>query len=415
MSSLKEMGERAKHASCDLKNASSGQKNSALSNIAWLLRTEEQPVLTANEKDIQIAIQNGMSSSMLDRLTLDSTRIQAMAAAIDSLIRMPDPIGVVLEGKRLPNGLDMIKRSVPLGVVGMIYEARPNVTVDSAVLCLKSGNCCILRGGKEAIHTNTALVRLLQRGLEDAGLPIDCIQLIEDTSHQTAVELMTLKDYLDVLIPRGGKNLIQSVVQNATVPVIETGAGVCHTYIDKHADISMGISIALNSKASRPSVCNAMETLLIHQAVAPEFLELFHQECMAKNIELRGCEQTVRLLGNAVSLATQEDWSTEYGDLILSVRVVSSMQKAIQHIEKYSTHHSECIVTKNYLRAQIFTDLVDSAVVYVNSSTRFTDGEEFGLGAEIGISTQKLHARGPMGLSALTSYKYILSGNGHIR
>ena len=351
---------------------------------------------------------------MLDRLKLSPERINGMADAVRSVISLPDPVGTVLDGKTLPNGLKLYKTRVPLGVVAIIYEARPNVTADAASLCLKSGNCVILKGGKEAINSNIAIASVMRAALEGTAVPPDCVQLIEDTSRAAASELMTLNGYIDVLIPRGGAGLIKAVVKNATVPVIETGAGNCHTYVDKYADVDMAANIVFNAKTSRPSVCNACETVIVHRDIAEKALPAIKRRLDEKNVELRGDDYARSILPD-IKPAAPEDWETEYLDYILAVKTVDSIDEAIAHIARYSTGHSECIVTGNYEMAQKFVSEVDSAAVYVNASTRFTDGGEFGFGAEIGISTQKLHARGPMGLPELTSMKYTVYGSGQIR
>lgn len=415
MTMLQQMGERAKSASRILGGVSTGQKNQALLAIAALLEQETAAILASNAEDVVIGEQNGTSPAMLDRLRLTEARIRDIAQAVREVVALPDPVGIVQGGSTRPNGLSITKISVPMGVVGMIFEARPNVTVDAAVLCLKSSNACILRGGKEAIHSSIALTNIMRRALENTGLPADCIQLVEDTSRASSLEMMKLNGYLDVLIPRGGAGLIRSVVENATVPVIETGIGNCHVYVDATADIDMAVSIVNNAKTSRPSVCNAIENVLVHKDIAAAFLPKMKQALDAHQVELRGCPKTVEILGNSVRCASDEDYDTEFLDYILAVKVVDSLDEAIDHINAHGTKHSECIVTKDYQSGQRFTSLVDAAAVYINASTRFTDGGEFGLGAEIGISTQKLHARGPMGLTDLTTYKYILRGEGQIR
>ena len=415
MTSIQEMGRRAKEVSVTLRNITTMQKNQALQAIAEDLLRFQGEILAANDQDLAKARENGMSLAMQDRLRLTEERVQAMAQGALQVAKLDDPVGRVLDGKTLPNGLRMQKVAVPMGVVGMIYEARPNVTVDAACLCLKSGNCCLLRGGKEAMNSNQALARVMRAALERTGLSPDCIQLVEDASRQSAQEMMRLNGLLDVLIPRGGAGLIRSVVENATVPVIETGTGNCHVYVDASADLQMAVDIIVNAKTSRPSVCNAAETLLVHKDVAERFLPMAQKALAEKHVELRGCERTMEILQQGVTPATQEDYATEFLDYILAVRVVDDLQEAIQHINTYSTGHSECIVTNDYRSSECFTQQVDCAAVYVNASTRFTDGGEFGFGAEIGISTQKLHARGPMGLQELTTTKYILLGQGQIR
>jgi len=415
MNELTKMGERAKGSASVLAGLLSVKKNEALLAVAKALRQHCGEILCANALDLEAAEQNGMSAAMKDRLRLSEERIASIADAVEEVVMLEDPVGKVLGGETRPNGLQIRKVSVPLGVVGIIFESRPNVTVDCAALCLKSGNACILRGGKEAFHSNKALSDVIRGALCSAGLPADCVQLVPDTSRETAREMMRLGGYIDVLIPRGGAGLITSVVQNATVPVIETGLGNCHIYVDEAADVAMAVDIVDNAKTSRPSVCNAVETVLVHEAVAPEFLPQMKERLDRSNVELRGCAETRRILGDGVKAATQEDYAAEFNDYILALRVVRDMGSAIAHIARYSTGHSEAIVTGSYAAAQAFTGAVDSTTVYVNASTRFTDGGEFGLGAEIGISTQKLHARGPMGLQALTSSKYIVSGSGQIR
>jgi glutamate-5-semialdehyde dehydrogenase len=412
---LTEIGKRAKAAASCLAGATTEQKNQVLEAIAAILEARMPPVLAGNATDMAAAGDNGVSIAMQDRLLLTEPRLREIAAAVRYVKSLDDPIGKVLDGRAIAGGMQMIRRTVPLGVIAMIYESRPNVTVDGAVLCLKSGNACILRGGKEAIHSNLALVALMREAVESAGLPADCIQLVEDTSRESATALMRLDGYVDLLFPRGGKGLISSVVQNATVPTIETGAGNCHIFVDESADLAMAASVLDNAKTSRPGVCNAVETLLVHRAVAETFLPLAADTLAHAHVELRGCPETLAILGDRAIPATEEDWATEYDDYILAIKVVGSLSEAITHIETYSTHHSEAILTRNVDNARIFCDQVDSAAVYVNASTRFTDGGVFGLGAEIGISTQKLHARGPMGLAHLTSYKYILTGNGQVR
>lgn len=414
MYDLVSLGKAARAASYQLRTSDTNTRNKALCLIATALRTHSAEILEANRLDVATAHKSGVRSVMVDRLTLSQARINSIADATEEVSRLTDPIGVVDYGTTRPNGLQILKTRVPIGVVAMIFEARPNVTVDAAVLCLKSGNACILRGGKEAFATNRVLAGLMRRAVERAGLPIDCIGLVEDTSHETAERLMRLNGYIDVLIPRGSARLIQSVVQNATVPVIETGAGNCHLYVDKAANLKMAVEIADNGKTQRPSVCNSLETVLVHRDIATEFLPLMKAKLDLHNVELRGCEKTRAIL-RSIEAATEEDWATEYNDYILAVKIVDSIDEAIGHITRYTTGHSEAIVTNDLTASQRFTLEVDAAAVYVNASTRFTDGGEFGLGAEIGISTQKLHARGPMGLSDLTSVKYIVTGNGQIR
>lgn len=409
-----EMGKRAKEASRVL--ATAGElKNKALYALADALEAEVDYILEENKKDLDAGRANGMSESLLDRLALTKERVSSMAEGARQVAAFKDPVGDVLSGNKLPNGLEVTKVRVPLGVIGIIYEARPNVTADAAALCLKSGNAVILRGGKEAINSNMAVAEVMRKAIKEAGLPEDSVQLVKDTTRQSSIELMGLTDYLDVLIPRGGAGLIKATVENAKVPVIETGAGNCHVYIDEFADTKMAADIVFNAKTSRPSVCNAIETVLVHKNIAEKALPLMKAELDKMNVEIRGCERTKAILGDSVVDATDEDYFTEYHDYILAVKVVDDIDEAIAHISKYSTGHSECIVTDNYANANKFTSEIDSAAVYVNASTRFTDGGEFGLGAEIGISTQKLHARGPMGINELTSMKFIIRGNGQVR
>ncbi len=413
MTALEQMGQKARAAARVL--ASAGEKKDrALYRIADAFRKESETIRKANEQDLAAAKQNGMSQSLLDRLTLTPQRLESMAQGVEEVAAQPDPVGLVLEGGRRPNGLMIEKITVPLGVIGMIYEARPNVTGDAAALCLKAGNAVILRGGKEAFHSNQAIANAMRAALAETGLPEDCVQLVQDVSRQSAIEMMELTGYLDVLIPRGGAGLIQSVVKNARVPVIETGVGNCHVYVDKKADLAMAASIIENAKTSRPSVCNAIETILVHKDVAEKALPLIAEKLAPHHVELRGCERTRQILPQAVP-ATEEDWKTEYLDYILAVKVVDSQEEAMAHIAAYGSGHSEAIVTDDYAAAETFLNTVDAAAVYVNASTRFTDGGQFGLGAEIGISTQKLHARGPMGLRQLTTTKFLVRGSGQIR
>ena len=407
-------GQKAKEASYELMNAGSLVKNKALELMAEKLLTNKEEILKENKKDLENAMQKGTSKVMLDRLALDESRIEGMANGLRKVAALADPIGEVTSMWKRPNGLQIGKQRVPLGVIGIIYEARPNVTSDAAGLCLKSGNVVILRGGSEAINSNIAIAKALSEGIKEAGLPAECVQLIEDTSRETASEMMRLNDYIDVLIPRGGAGLIQAVVNNATVPVIETGTGNCHVYVDSEADLEMAKNIVINAKTSRPSVCNAEEKLIINKEVAEEFLPIIVKELRERNVEIRGDLKSMKII-NDLKEATDEDWGTEYLDNIIGVKIVSNIDEAIEHINKYGTGHSEAIITKSYSKAQRFLQRVDAAAVYVNASTRFTDGEEFGFGAEIGISTQKLHARGPMGLNELTTNKYIIYGDGQIR
>ena len=410
---LEEMGKRAKAAARELASAGN-RKEKALLHAGEALWNRREVLLAANVLDVQAGKEQGMSQALLDRLALTEDRIRDMAKAVEDVAKAADPVGKVLSGGVLPNGLKIQKVAVPLGVIGIIYEARPNVTSDAAALCLKAGNAVILRGGKEAFRSNLAVTAILRDALREAGLSADCVQLVEDTSRQSAQELMALTDYLDVLIPRGGAGLIRSVKENARVPVIETGVGNCHVYVDASAQVAMAADIVYNAKTSRPSVCNAMETLLVHQDIAEKALPAIKARLDEKQVELRGCERAQAILPG-IKAAEEADWETEYLDYILAVRVVDSLDQALEHIARYSTGHSECIVTENYANAQRFLNEVDSAAVYVNVSTRFTDGGQFGLGAEIGISTQKLHARGPMGLEQLTSYKFLIEGCGQVR
>lgn len=414
MTVIEQMGAAAKIAARTLAVAGE-KKNDALKAIAAALRENTARIMEANKIDLEKGKENGLSAALLDRLMLDEKRIDGIAAGVLEVAALPDPIGDVISGGVRPNGLKITKVRVPLGVIGIIFESRPNVTADAAVLCLKSGNAVILRGGKEAINSNKCIAEIMRDAVEKTGLDRNSIQLIEDTSRASSTELMGLTDYLDVLIPRGGKGLIRAVVENARVPVIETGAGNCHVYVDEKADIDMAAEIIYNAKTSRPSVCNAIETILVHSAIAEKALPAIKARLDEKNVELRGCEKTAAILGDSVKPADESDWETEYGDYILAVRVVDSFDDAVAHIAKYSSGHSECIITEDYKKAKRFTEVVDAAAVYVNASTRFTDGGMFGLGAEIGISTQKLHARGPMGLNELTSMKFVIEGEGQVR
>ncbi|MCI5562705.1 MAG: glutamate-5-semialdehyde dehydrogenase [Intestinimonas massiliensis] len=415
MTILETQGLAARHAERVLAVAGTAQKNRALEAMARALKERESAILAENQKDLAAARESGMKASLLDRLALSPQRIDGIVEGVRQVAALPDPIGCVTRMEKRPNGLVIGKRRVPLGVIGIIYEARPNVTVDAAALCLKSGNAVILRGGKEAFRSNKAFVAVMRDALEAAGLPRDCVALVEDTSRASAQELMGLTGYLDVLIPRGGAGLIRTVVENARVPVIETGVGVCHVYVDEEADLDMGARIIYNAKTSRPSVCNAAECLLVHAQAAEAFLPKAKALLEQKNVELRGCPRTCAILGEGVQPACEADWDTEFGDYILAVKVVEDAGEAIDFINAHGSGHSEAIVTNNYFTAQRFLDQVDAAAVYVNASTRFTDGFEFGLGAEIGISTQKMHARGPMGLEELTSSKYIVYGTGQVR
>ena len=415
MTQLEMQGLAAKNASRVLSIAGTAKKNAALEAIASALEARQEEILAANQEDMTAAKAAGMRPSLQDRLALDGSRIAGIVDGVRQVAALPDHIGEITKMSTRPNGLVIGKRRVPLGVIGIIYEARPNVTVDAAALCLKSGNAVILRGGKEAFHSNQAFVSIMRDALESAGLPLDCVALVTDTTRQSAAELMNLTEYLGVLIPRGGAGLIKNVVENAKVPVIQTGVGVCHVYVHGEADLDMAARIIHNAKTSRPSVCNAAECLLVDRAVARDFLPMAWQLLQTKNVELRGCPETRAILGDFVKPAEDADWDTEFGDYILAVKVVSGFDEAVDFIAAHGTGHSEAIVTRDYFAAQRFLDVVDAAAVYVNASTRFTDGFEFGLGAEIGISTQKMHARGPMGLEELTSSKYVVYGTGQIR
>ena len=404
----------AKQAAAKLAATSTAVKNAALLAMAAALEAQQSEILAANERDMTAAAAKGMKSSMLDRLKLTAERISGMADGLRQVAGLADPVGNVIDGKTLPNGLHITKIRVPLGVIGIIYEARPNVTADAAGLCLKSGNAVILKGGSEAMESNKTVAAILAQAAEGAGIPAGSIQFIDTSDRQAVQDLIHMNGLVDVVIPRGGAGLIQAVVRNASVPVIETGAGVCHTYVDKDANVEMAMKIAFNAKVQRPSVCNAMETLLVHKDIADKFLPMMLMMYNSSAVEIRG-DKAVQEYSGQVHPATEEDWSTEYGDLRLSVKIVDSIEEAMAHIAKYGTGHSECIVTDNYQAAQLFQYTVDAAAVYVNASTRFTDGNEFGFGAEIGISTQKLHARGPMALPELTSTKYLINGNGQVR
>ena len=414
MSNLVEMGKKAKDAAVVLATLSTPVKNKALLASADALMAAKEEILAKNKEDVDAALANGIKGAFIDRLTLTDARVADMADGLRQVAKLDDPVGEVLSMKKLDNGLVVGQKRVPMGVIGIIFEARPNVTADAFGLCLKAGSAVILRGGKEAFKTNHAVVNAIRSALAAEGLPEDCVQMVPDTSRETANEMMRLNGYLDVLIPRGGAGLINSVVQNSTVPVIQTGVGNCHVYVDESADFEKAAKIVINAKTQRPGVCNACESLLVHEKIAEAFLPAVGKALQEKKVEIRGDEATQKLVDGSVA-ATEEDWGTEYADYILSTRVVKDIDEAIAHIRKYSTGHPEAIVTENYTNAQRFLNEVDAAAVYVNASTRFTDGGQFGVGAENGISTQKLHARGPMGLKELTTTKYIIYGDGQIR
>lgn len=407
------LGKNAKVAQVTLADASTALKNKALTAISEALLEKKDDIIKANSLDLANGKANGMSESLLDRLALTEARIKDIANSVLEIVALPDPVGVVKSGSTRPNGLNIEKVAVPMGTIAVIYEARPNVTIDAAALCLKSGNAVILRGGKEAINSNIATANIMRQAIESVGLDKNCIQLVEDTSRETANALMKLNGYIDVLIPRGGAGLINSVVQNATVPVIETGVGNCHIYVDKTADIDMAVDIIYNAKTSRPSVCNAAESLVVHKDIAAQALPAIKAKLDEKNVELCGDEYAGNIID--IALATDEDWGKEYLEYKMSIKTVDNVEEAIAHINTYSTGHSEAIITNDYNSAQKFTKLVNSSAVYVNASTRFTDGGQFGFGAEIGISTQKLHARGPIGLPELTTTKFVIRGNGQVR
>ncbi len=414
MEKLEVICEKVKSTTRRLNSMSTKEKNTILKEVAKAIIDNKEKILNENVKDIQNATKNDMKESLIDRLRLDEKRITDMAEGLKKTADLEDPIGEVIEGKILENGLEIMKRRVPLGVIAIIYESRPNVTLDAFGLCFKTGNAVILRGGSDAINTNIVIVNIVKKVLEKLQVPKDCIYLIEDTSRQTTKDLMKLNKYIDVLIPRGGAGLIKTVVENSTIPVIETGTGNCHIYVDEYADFNMALSIIENAKTQRIGVCNACESLVINEKIANDFIPLLVEKLEKKNVEIRGDEISCNI-SNKIIPATDTDFGLEYLDLIISIKIVNSLEQAICHINKYSTKHSESIITKNYENAKIFLNEIDSSCVYVNSSTRFTDGAEFGLGAEIGISTQKLHARGPMGLKELTTTKYVIYGNGQIR
>lgn len=414
MESLEEIGKKVKQTTKTLNTLSSKEKNTVLLAVAKAIEEAQSDLLKENQKDVKRARENGMKESLIDRLSLDENRILAMAEGIRKIADLDDPIGETIEGKTLQNGLEILKKRVPLGVIAIIYESRPNVTLDAFGLCFKTGNAVILRGGSDAIDTNIAILKIIHETLKKLEIPENCVSLIEDTSRETTIKLMKLNQYVDVLIPRGGAGLIKTVVENSTIPVIETGTGNCHIYVDESADFSMALAIIENAKTQRTGVCNACESLVVHQVIASQFIPLLVDRLDKKQVEIRGDEKACKI-SKEIKPAEKEDWGKEYLDLILSVKVVDDLEQAIEHINHYSTKHSECIVTQNYERARSFLREIDSSCVYVNSSTRFTDGGEFGFGAEIGISTQKLHARGPMGLKELTTIKYEIYGNGQIR
>lgn len=415
MKSVTELAKAAKSAAPSIALASSEDKNKMICAIADAIIAGADELISANNIDLSRAEENGVRPAMLDRLRLDKARISAMAEGARQVAQLEDPIGEELENRTLKNGIQVSKVRVPLGVIGIIFESRPNVTLDAAVLCLKSGNSTVLRGGKEAIASNKAIVKIMRDAITSCGGNPDIVCLIEDTQRSSATELMNAKGLIDVLIPRGGAGLIRSVVENARVPVIETGSGNCHMYIDSDANLNMAVSVLKNAKCSRPSVCNAVETVLVNRAVAEAFLPQMAEALSECNVQLRACPDSLKILGTSAIAASDEDWATEYNDYILAVKLVDNVSQACEHIAQYGTMHSECIITENLKTAEEFLNSVDAAAVYHNASTRFTDGFEFGLGAEIGISTQKMHARGPMGLKELTSYKYRIVGNGQIR
>jgi glutamate-5-semialdehyde dehydrogenase len=412
---IEELGQKARAAARVLALSSKDQKNAALMAMADALEASGEEILAANGRDLAAAPGYGLNAAAVDRLKLDAARVRAMAEGVRQVASLPDPCGEIIREWTRPNGITITKIRVPIGVVGIIYESRPNVTADAAVLCLKSGNACILRGGKEAIHSNTAIARALSAGAVKAGLPAEVIQLVPFIDREGVRLLAQMDRYLDVIVPRGGHALIEAVVEHARMPVIKHYHGVCHVYVDQVADLAMAEEIAVNAKCQRPGVCNAMETLLVHREVAEKFLPSVARALRDQGVELRGDRRTVEVLGAGIKAATEEDWTTEYLDLILSIRVVDSLEAAIDHIEHYGSHHSDSIVTTDEAAARKFLAAVDSAAVFWNVSTRFSDGGEFGFGAEIGISTDKLHARGPMGLEELTTYKYLVTGNGQVR
>ena len=408
------LGKKAKAAATQGAALTTDQKNSALLAMAKALRDNEETILRANAEDMKNGEEKGLTAALLDRLKLNHNRIEGMAEGLEALAALNDPIGETIAQWKRPNGLEIARKRVPLGVIAIIYEARPNVTADAAGLTLKTGNAVILKGGSEAYRSNLCVTQVLRNALKEQGLNEDLLQFVESTDREAVSVLLKLRKYIDVVIPRGGGGLIRFVVENATIPSIETGTGNCHIYMDRYGDIEMGVDIVFNAKTQRPAVCNAAETLLVHKDIAAEFLPALDQKLKEKNVEIRGCRRTCALLRDAVP-ATEEDWETEFLDYILAVKIVDSIDEAMAHIARYSSGHSEAIITESYSRSRKFTEAVDAAAVYVNASTRFTDGNEFGFGAEIGISTQKLHARGPMGLNALTTEKFVIHGTGQIR
>lgn len=413
MEYIEVLGANAKAAESSVSAMGTNEKNRVLSAISSLLRSNTAELIGANKQDIEAARSNGMSEAMIDRLTLTEQRILGMAEGVDKVVSLPDPIGEVIGGGDLPNGLHVVKKRVPIGTIGIIFESRPNVTVDAASLCFKAGNSVILRGGSDAINSNKALVGLMRTALRECGVDENAIQLVEDTSRAVANAMMKLNKYIDLLIPRGGGGLIRAVIENATIPVIQTGEGNCHVYVDESADIDMAVNIINNAKTQRPSVCNAIENILVHEKAAPELFRKLDELWQGK-VAIRGDEETAKLV-KVEKIADDTDYAAEFLDYRLASKIVKNIDEAVNHINRFGTKHSECIVTQSLRSAELFQQRIDAAAVYVNASTRFTDGFEFGLGAEIGISTQKLHARGPMGLEALTTYKYLISGNGQIR
>ncbi len=413
MEYIEKLGANAKNAAFSLAAVGSADKNSFLIKTAELLRSFKKEIIESNSEDIKAARKNGMSPAMIDRLSLDEKRIEAMASGVEKVVSLTDPVGEVIGGETLPNGLNIVKKRVPIGVIGIIYESRPNVTVDAAALCLKSGNAVILRGGSDAINSNKALTGIIRKALSESNLDENCVQLVEDTDRAVAEAMMKLNGYIDLLIPRGGGNLIRSVIRNATIPVIQTGEGNCHVYVDESADLDMAVKIIDNAKTQRPSVCNAIEGIIVHEKIAESLLKKLSEFWNGK-VKIYGDEASSKFI-EVEKIADDGDYSTEFLDYKLSVKTVKNIGEALAHIKRFGTGHSECIVTNSLANAELFQRTVDAAAVYVNASTRFTDGFEFGLGAEIGISTQKLHARGPMGLKELTAYKYLITGNGQIR